>query len=220
MAGLLEEPREVTFDWHIVQVMKWLEWDDGRHLDSTLVYASLDLRTAIERYILELLVLLKGGSVSKTEEKRCRSIDGVFALMRETDTHYRKTAQFTEIVARISPGMPEVRVVDTGYLHSKWKLLSEYCHKQLWPQESFASPQREFQEAGFRLIDEVLGRFHEWRWESVAGIIDVGSLSGETKEIYEKFVKGELTADQVERMLRLMQPVLEQRARLTERGGR
>lgn len=139
--------------------------------------------------------------------------------MRETDAHYRKTAQFTEIVARITPGMPEVRVVDTRYLHGRWKMLSEYCHKQLWPQESFASPQREFQEAGFRLIEEVLKRFHEWVWESAAGIIEPGSLSGETKQIYEKFVKDELAADQVERMLRLMQPVLEQRARVTERGG-
>lgn len=35
----LEAPRDVTFDWHIVQAKKWLEFDGGRELDSVLVYA-------------------------------------------------------------------------------------------------------------------------------------------------------------------------------------
>ena len=33
----LEAPREVTFDWHIAQATKWVEFDAGRELDSVLV---------------------------------------------------------------------------------------------------------------------------------------------------------------------------------------
>lgn len=53
----LEAPREVTFDWHIVQAKKWLEFDGGRELDSILVHAAVELRAAIERYIQPLAVL-------------------------------------------------------------------------------------------------------------------------------------------------------------------
>ncbi len=36
----IEIPRQVTFDWHITQVMKWLKFDNGRRLDNVLVYAA------------------------------------------------------------------------------------------------------------------------------------------------------------------------------------
>lgn len=39
----LEAPREVTFDWHIVQATKWVEFDAGRELDSVLLYAAVEL---------------------------------------------------------------------------------------------------------------------------------------------------------------------------------
>jgi hypothetical protein len=135
----LEAPREVTFDWHIVQATKWLEFDAGRELDSVLLYAAVELRAAIERYIFELLYLLKEGELSGDEEKRCRSITGIFALMKETDSFYRKTIEFTKLVISITPGLPEITVVDTAYLKRKWQDLSEYCHMQFRPEETFRS---------------------------------------------------------------------------------
>lgn len=118
----LEAPRGVTFDWHIIQAKKWLEFDGGRELDSILVYAAFELRAAIERYVFELLYLLKEGKLSRDEERRCRSITGMFALMKETDSLYRKTVEFTVLVVSITPGLPEITVVDTAYLNRKWQI--------------------------------------------------------------------------------------------------
>ena len=98
----LEAPREVTFDWHIVQATKLIEFDAGRELDSVLVYAAVELRAAIERYIFELLYLLKEGKLSEDEETRCRSITGIFSLMKETDPFYRKTIEFTQLIVSIN----------------------------------------------------------------------------------------------------------------------
>lgn len=109
-----EAPREVTFDWHVVQAKKWLEFDGGRELDSVLAYAAVELRAAIERYVFELLYLLKEGNLCGDEKKRCRSITGIFALMKETDPFYRKTIEFTKLVVSITPDLPEVTVVDTA----------------------------------------------------------------------------------------------------------
>ncbi len=119
--SFLEATREVTFDWHIVQAKKWIEFDGGRELDSTLVYAAVELRAAIERYVFELLYLLKEGKLSGDEEKRCRSIKGIFALMKETDPFYRRTIEFTKLVVSITPGLPEITVVDTTSLNRKWQ---------------------------------------------------------------------------------------------------
>ncbi len=150
--SFLETPRDVTFDWHVVQAKKWLAFDARRELDSVLVYAAVELRAAIERYVFELLYLLKEGKLSEDEKKRCRSIGGIFALMKETDPFYRKTIEFTKIVISITPGLPEITVVDTAYLTRRWQDLSEYCHMQFRPVETFGSQGRKFQKQGFALI--------------------------------------------------------------------
>ena len=207
----LEAPREVTFDWHIVQTKKWLGFDRGRKLDSTLVYGAIELRAAIERYIFELLCLLKEGKLSPDEEKRCRSITGIFALMKETDPFYRKTIEFTKLVVSLAPGLPEVTIVDTAYLNRKWKDLSEYCHMQFRPEETYASHGREFQEQGFALIREVLQKFHEWTFESNCAMLARSSLPEEVRDVYDKFIREEIDARQAKRMLVLMEPVLRAR---------
>src|SRR5713226_8323382 len=190
--SFLEASREVTFDWHIVQAKKWLEFDEGRELDSVLVYAAVELRAAIERYVFELLYLLKECRLSENEEKRCRSITGIFALMKETDPFYRKTIEFTKLVASIMPGLPEITIVDTAYLNGKWKDLSEYCHMQFRPEETFGSQGREFQKRGFALIREVLQKFHEWKVESNCAVLGRSSLLEEVKAVYDKFVREEI----------------------------
>ena len=190
--SFLEVPREVTFDWHIVQAKKWLEFDGSRELDSVLVYAAVELRMAIERYVFELLYLLKECKLSGDEEKRCRSITGIFALMKETDPFYRKTIEFTKLVVSITPGLPEITAVDTAYLNRKWQELSEYCHKQLRPEETFGSQGREFQKQGFALIREILQKFHEWKVESNCAVLARSSLPEEVRDVYDTFICEEI----------------------------
>ncbi|MGH7872998.1 MAG: hypothetical protein ACREQO_12360 [Candidatus Binatia bacterium] len=199
----LEAPREVTFDWHIVQATKWLDFDAGRELDSVLVHTAVELRAAIERYILELLYLLKEGKLSADEEKRCRSITGIFALMKEGDPFYRRTIEFTRLVVSITPGLPEITVVDTAYLNRKWQDLSEYCHMQFRPEETFQSQGRRFQKQGFALLREVLQKFHEWRVESNCAVLARSSLPDEVRDVYDKFIREEVDANQAKRMLDL-----------------
>ena len=207
----LEAAREVTFDWHIVQATRWLEFDAGRELDSVLVHAAVELRAAIERYIFELLYLLKEGKLSADEEKRCRSITGIFALMKESDPFYRRTIEFTRLVVSITPGLPEITVVDTAYLNRKWQDLSEYCHMQFHPEETFQSRGRKFQKQGFALLREVLQKFHEWQVESNCAVLARSSLPDEVRDVYDKFIREEVDANQAKSMLVLMEPVLRAR---------
>jgi hypothetical protein len=171
---------------------------------------------AIERYVFELLNLLKEHKLSRDEERRCRSIEGIFALMKETDPFYRKTIEFTKLVVAITPGLPEVTVVDTAYLHRKWKELSEYCHMQLRPEGTFGSQGREFQKRGFALIREILQKFHEWKVESNCAVLACSSLPEEVRDVYDKFIREEIDVGQAKRMLVLMEPVLQVRMGLRQ----
>ncbi len=211
---LLENPREVSFDWHITQVLRWLNFDGGRHLDSTLVYASVDLRCAIERFLFELLLILKDQNLSPTDESRCRSKDGILKLIKETEPYYIKRAKFTNLVASVTPGMPNVVIVDIGYLVRKWHELSEYCHKHLRPAEAFGSPNREFQQKGFEIFSNVVSRFKEWLDQAAFGIMNTTSMAPETRNIYQKYIEDQIDEDQVRRMLDLITPILRARMNL------
>lgn len=214
--SLLEENRQVTFDWHISRVIKWLKFDGGRFLDSVLIYAAVDLRIAIERYILELLILLKYDDnheqiFTESELKRIRSMKGIFALMQEVDPFYRKTFRFTQMICEFTPELPPLSIIDTSYLRRKWEELSEYCHKQLDPIDTFDSSDREFQKIGFKLIQEVLDKFWDWGKGRATGILSRSSLDEDTLGVYNRFISDEIDENQVRTSLKIMEPILRQR---------
>ena len=208
---LLEDPRQVTSEWHILQAKRWLDFDAGRQLDSVLVYAAVELRLAIERTLFELLYLLKERQIADEDVKRARSLNGLQALLRETDAFYRRTIEFTHLVASVTAELPAVSAIDTAYLNRKWSELSEYCHLQFKPAEAFQSPDREFQRRGFALLQELLDRFLELRVKGSMGVLQRSSMPEETRFIYDKFVAGKIDADQAKRMLVISGPVLGQR---------
>ena len=92
-------------------------------------------------------------------------------------------------------------------------MLSLYCHKQLSPRESWNSLNREFQERGFRIINEIIDRFRTWEHRYVFGSINKQSMPSETRSVYEKYISEEIDESQAKRMLDLMQPVLRARQR-------
>ncbi len=103
--ALLTRPRQVSSDWHVSQAKALLAIDRGRELDNTLVYAAVELRAAIEREFMELLVLCRGkNELSDDELKRAQSQQGLEALLRDADSNYRATVEFTRIVMSLEHG--------------------------------------------------------------------------------------------------------------------
>lgn len=43
--AILLPPRRVTSAWHLQQAKRLLDFDAGRHLDTVLVYAAVELRS-------------------------------------------------------------------------------------------------------------------------------------------------------------------------------
>ena len=137
----------------------------------------------------------------------------VFAIMQETDPFYRKTARFTQLICEVTPELPQISIIDTGYLRRKWEELSNYCHKQFYPADTFNSNDREFQKNGFTLIREVVDRFWDWGRGRATGIIQKSSMDEDTIRVYNRFINDEIDENQTRISLKLMEPVLRQRFR-------
>jgi len=212
---LLEAPREVTSHWHIQQAIRLLEFDSGRQLDTVLVYAAVELRAAIERTLLELLYVVKELKLTDGEVRRARSRQGVDALLQEADTAYRKTLEFTRLLADVTPGLPPIAAIDTAYLRRRWSDLSELCHAQVEPATTFGSPDRAFQREGFKIVQHVVDHFVNMYRAGNVGLLARSSMPDETRTIYDKFVAGDIDAEQAKRMLSIAEPVLRQRMNLS-----
>lgn len=204
--SFLEISRAVSPEWHLKQVLKWLDFDNGRELDNVLVYASLELRCAIERNLFETLLLMKA-PLTPAEEKKCRSQNGLIDLIKSADPNFRKTFIFTQLYLKVSPYPNQITLTDIGYLKRKWQALSNYCHKMLKPKESFESPDREFQKKGFKLIREILDYYYSIQG-SQAGYMRPVSIKEPLKSLYDSFIKDEISEDQLKIRLTLMLPML------------
>ncbi len=205
----LTQKRKVTAQWHLQQVIKWLEFDDKRHLDNVLVYASFELRCAIERILIENILIMKDGKLNEAEEKKCESKNGMMELMKIAEPNYRKRADFTNIILSKYPGKPKVIILDVKYLIRNWHKLSTYCHKQLKPEESFESAGRDFQKKGFTLIESIIETLKKWSADRPLGLIQPTSMPQEVREVFDLYVQGKISENQAKIRLKLMDSVLE-----------
>lgn len=122
----LEEERQVSSAWHYIQAKKWLDFDRGRESDSVLVYTCLELRAAIERFWLELILTLNDGQLSEKDTARCRTKKGLETVLKEIEPELRKWIQFSNILCAYD-GVPQYPMVDVKDLISIRSELSQYC---------------------------------------------------------------------------------------------
>ncbi len=211
----LLEDRSVGLDFHLRQVKRWFDFDDGKKLDNVLVYASVELRCAIERLAFELMYIVQEKKLTSQEEKRCKNVNGTLELLQEVEPDYRKLAQFTNLVASLHPRIPRIALIDIKFLIRSWHELSNYCHLHLRPSEAWESTHRSFQTKAFRFLKECFDKITSWVTRpSALGIVSKQSMEPEVKDIYEKFLLGEIDEEQVKVRLRIAGPVLESRMRM------
>jgi hypothetical protein len=212
-ASFLEKPRDVTAGWHYLQTKAWLEYDNGRNLDNVLVYASFELRMAIERYWFRLLALLAGGKIGPEQEKRCKTKDGLLSEIKKEEPNIRKRIEFSNAALAAYPFIPKHPAVDMKFLIRSWNDLSQYCHKYLRPTSSWDSQNREFQRNGFMELKKVFDYMTSLLYPNVAALLSRDDLAPEIGDLLDKYMADEISLGQVERRLDLMEPILSQRYR-------
>jgi hypothetical protein len=209
--NFLLEKRSVRTDFHLVQTKKWLDFDAGRKLDNVLVYAALELRCAIERLAFELLFLAKDLKLTPEEEERCKSIKEVLELLSEVEPNYRKLAEFTNITSPV--GIPNVAIIDIKFIKRRWHEISNLLHYHKRPLETWDSLSREFQNEGFELVKETYEKIIEWLTKNSLGLASKSSMEPEVRELFDKYVAGEIDENEVKVRLNIAEPVFKARRR-------
>lgn len=78
------------------------------------------------------------------------------------------------------------------------------------PAKSFQSPNRDFQNKGFKLIHKVLKSYSELE-KNLGAYIRPDSMSDELRSVYERYLNDEIDDASVKRTLNIMAPILRQK---------
>src|SRR5215469_13659155 len=97
----LTEKRGVTSDWYFDQAAALLEFALQHGSATALVYAALEARNALERFVLEMSLLATGGRLSDAQVRTAQRRDGAFQLLEQAMSNYRRHLQFTNLTLEV-----------------------------------------------------------------------------------------------------------------------
>ena len=217
--NLLANKRHVSTGFHFLAGQAWRRRGAPAFEHSALVYSALEFRCAIERFVIELVVLISP-EVAKTPEK-LRDFGSVVAIVHQDAGNKRqlwRILTFNESYARLVMGVPlAVAVPDIGVLHSWWQKLSEYCHRQLDLETTWESPQ--WVAEGYARLEELEVILYASTVEQRSGWLKVETMPIEMQEERERFLAGSYSKNSLEHRLRLIMPVVEARLERMRRGA-
>jgi hypothetical protein len=196
MNSTMGTKRADTYADHIARAKRWIELSVNGADHSAVSYCALELRFAVERFCLEMLVAYGGPSVDETE--RIRSFDfvrnriyGLLGHQRRIDRHF----EFARILLRCLSVEDSLPTPNIGDLHRLWHDCSELLHVT-WPLAA-ALEERSGEQAVATLLAGVayLSSFATaLKWP----VLQTDATSG----LARKFIDEELTAEEVESEIR------------------
>lgn len=164
-------------------------------LHSPLVYAAFEYRCSIERIIIELYSLIKDLNLTDEEISTLKDTATVVKKILQVagGSHemiaraLRFNAVFTEeMIADIVGLKKPMAEPDLRRLLKLWGKLSEYCHRQLIPDDSWDSP--EWIVNGYRQLEEARVYLFEIKVESHFGYMVESSMKPEAQDLKRKFI--------------------------------
>jgi hypothetical protein len=212
----LTEKRGVTSDWYFDQAEALLEFALQRDSATALVYAALEARNALERFVLEMSLMATGGHLSEAQTRTAQRRDGAFQLLDQAMSNYRRHLQFTNLTLEVGGDPFRVATPNVGRFRRLRTDLSDYCHFQLDPAATVNHPQHSWFIEGTTRVQAALDMLRNLR-SQVNGVIQPDSMQAEVREVFQAFVAGQIDTPTARLRLRLIQPVLEERLR---RAGR
>jgi hypothetical protein len=219
---IVHEPRAVSAGYHFMMARAWRIIGEEKHLHTPLAYAAFEFRCSIERTLIELLVLIKEQKPSKADFRSMNSITNTVKSINNSvggATQFRRAATFNRVFSQLG-GVPRafwLSTPDPDRLLRYWSKLSEYCHRQLKPNETWDSLGKRWLRNGYALVNEVEQYLWEITIESHIGWVAASKQQPETQDAYNDFLGGRISEKALVTRLQLMSPVLEERMR--RRGG-
>ncbi len=217
LEDIINTPRQTSFDFHAAVAQSWRRIGERELLHSPLIYSAFEYRLAIERFVFELYYLMKKENLlskqglSKKELQRIDSFSSLISIIYENSGNKLKLYRilsfnkaFSQVFTKLHRSLS---IPDLGKLHKFWQCLSEYCHRQLEPPETWED--LEWVKKGYDLLNEVENYLWQICISEHFGWLRENSLPKELLDERGKYLCGEITESQLKTRMEIIKPVLE-----------
>lgn len=113
--------------WSTIQAGTLIDEAKARHSSSLLLYASLELRLAIEQLLFTIIVVAKGKADEATL-RACLRPGGLFRVLAEVAPRYALKGRFARELEAFYPEIPQGADWDVKTLLRHHAFLSGVCH--------------------------------------------------------------------------------------------
>ncbi|MEW5702049.1 MAG: hypothetical protein AB1792_07465 [Candidatus Zixiibacteriota bacterium] len=186
---------QVTTTGYLTRAEKLRETDTLQNL----FYAAFEVRCALERTLVDFLVLVLN---PKKPDLYLRRSDYqpkvVLRMIRRVDPDFEKRLRFTRLLLQAN-GLTRSNVpFDFEWVCSSWDRINTYLHHQKDPDSTVSNPEwvGQFETCVDTVRTKLLAM-----WKSNRGYLKEPNSKGD--QVYELFLTGEYTDQQIINMLRL-----------------
>ncbi len=213
---IVHHERDLSSGYHLMVARGWRIIGEKDSLHSPLAYSAFEFRCAIERVLIELFVLVKDKMPTKADIHTMNTVSSLRkAIYRACGgkTEFKRFQIFNRLFVQGSGLPPNVSVamVDIDYLERLWSKLSDFCHRQLRPHETWKSQGDRWLKKGYQMLNEAERYLWSIMVTSHIGWVQPSELQPEMREALDQFVGGEITQRTLETRLNLMGPIIKKR---------
>ena len=171
-----------TSDFHGMCGRKWRLYGEKKLLHFPIVYSAFEFRMSMERYLLELLLLIKKSNLNKKEMNNDFSqlVKAIYKTKgKDGKKKLKKHIYFNYIYNELIPieyrPYGSLAIVDIEKVNKYWNKLNKYCHRQLETKNTWDN--KKWVIDGYKLLNEV----ENYLWEtmvnkSIAGLEKINYL--------------------------------------------
>jgi hypothetical protein len=213
---LFQRVRQVTSEWHVEQARALLDYAQTNVSPTALVYSSIEVRIALERFVFEMSVLAGGGVFTPEELRIASQKGGVFDLLSRKIDDYRRHLEFCNLISEINHLPIRIPIPDVRRFRRLITEISGYCHFQKDPAETINDPQQRWFLKGIAAVRDATAMLAELL-RNQRGAMPRDTMAPEVRELLDRYMAGQCDLQTAHIQLEIMSPVLE--ARMRDRTG-
>lgn len=207
----LFEKRQNDSGYHIILGQIWRRFGQNSKNHSALVYSAFEYRLAIERIVFEIYALMKRlRFVSKEEAKKLEKLTNVISQIMElvdNNKNFYRLMKFHAILFRTESKLRgSLAVPNISTLKNYWHSLSDYCHMQISPADSWGS--QDFLIKGYDTLNQIEDYLWELKMKNYFGMYQMDQWQPEVIKLAEDFVNDRIDESSVKMRLELMKPII------------
>lgn len=177
---------------------------------TALVYAALEARNAIERFVFEMSVVATGGSLTQEHLLTAQKKDGGFELLNQAFNNYRRHIEFQNICMEVAGHPICFAVPDIRRCKRLRTDLNPYCHCQLDPKTTVRDNKGSWFVSGVAIVQEACD-FLDGLLRQPQGVLAPSTMPAEVKDVFDAFLAKSIDVASAKMSFLLLQPVLEKR---------